>query len=178
MVEESPTSRTSQFLRTFRAIRPYLAIAVVFAVLVLLVLGGLVVWGLVYDSQSYTSYHQAQLQFRRDPVLVWVVLNLDADGPISAGQPLHLRGIQMLGAFPPGISRIYFRIIVPGVYPIWPEFNQSVAEPDPSFGYLWAFTGYGIYHQQGTLNITGPLELWVGPAHVYCNSLPHDSSHP
>ena len=178
MVEEPPPPMPSQLLKTFRAMRPYLAIAVVFAVLVLLVLGGLVVWGLVYDSQSYTSYHQAQLQFRRDPILVWVVLNFDADGPISAGQPLHLRGIQMLGVFPPGISRIYFRIIVPGVYPIWPEFNQSVAEPDPSFGYLWASTGYGIYRQQGTFNITGLLELWVGPSLVYSNAFPEDISSP
>src|SRR5436309_6822223 len=130
MVEEPPPPMPSQLLKTFRAMRPYLAIAVVFTVLVLLVLGGLVVGGLVYDSQSYTSYHQAQLQFQRDPILVWGVLNFDADGPISAGQPLHLRSVQMRGVFRTGVYGVYFRIMVPRVYAMWPLINQSVVERD------------------------------------------------
>src|SRR2546426_8362039 len=51
----------------------------------------------VYRSMSYSSYHQTALQFRRDPTFISVYLNFDADGPITAEQPLNLRSVQMLG---------------------------------------------------------------------------------
>ncbi len=131
----------------------------------------------LYGSLSYTSFYTAELAFDRLNLSVGVVLNFQANGPISAGKPLQLYVVQVYGEFPTGVTRIFLRVLVPGLEKSWPDFNQSVSqEPSPYFGYILPVTGDGIFRKPGTYSVAAWLILWVGATAFDMSVSPRDLS--
>lgn len=142
-------------------------------------IAGSTAWNSVHSSLSYPSYHFAQLRYERTidntTYLIWVGMNFVGDGPIVAGQPLNLAHLQVTGLFPQPTSRIYFRIVMPNVHPLWPTLNQTVEEPDRDVGYLFENVGSGAFVNPGTVNFSGLLDVWVGTTR-YAFRSPQDVS--
>ncbi len=138
------------------------AIALVVFVLSLSLVGvGVLSFG-VYQSLSYVSFHQAELLFDRSDLSIWVVLNLYADGPMAAGHPLRLEGIQVLGEIPEDVERVFIRVLAPGLAQYWPELNRTLTEPPHrSWGYIFDTEGSGIFRGPGSVNLSASLKLWV-----------------